>query len=176
MEYRPLEGFVFAVTPFNFTAIASNLVLAPVLMGNTVLWKPAGTSLLSSYYLMKIYGEGRPSRRGGELPSRFGRDDQPSSDETPGPGGNTLHRVHGRVLEAVDAVRGKPAELPVLPAARRGDGREEFSRRPSICRRGRRRYRHGSGAFEYQGQKCSAVSRCYIPKSLREKILSLADG
>ena len=57
LEYRPLEGFVFAVSPFNFTSIASNLVLSPVLMGNTVVWKPATTALLSNYYLMKIYKE-----------------------------------------------------------------------------------------------------------------------
>ncbi|MDZ7774439.1 MAG: aldehyde dehydrogenase family protein [Bacteroidales bacterium] len=56
-EYRPLEGFVFAVTPFSFTAIASNLPMAPALMGNVSVWKPATTSLLSNYYLMKIYQE-----------------------------------------------------------------------------------------------------------------------
>lgn len=57
IEYRPLEGFIFSVTPFNFTAIASNLNLAPILMGNTVVWKPATTSLLSNYILMKIFKE-----------------------------------------------------------------------------------------------------------------------
>ena len=57
LEYRPLEGFVFTVSPFNFTAIAANLNVSPVLMGNTVVWKPASTSLLSNYYLMKIFEE-----------------------------------------------------------------------------------------------------------------------
>ncbi|MFW5757669.1 MAG: aldehyde dehydrogenase family protein, partial [Bacteroidota bacterium] len=57
VEYRPLEGFVFAVTPFNFTAIASNLSLSPVIVGNTTVWKPATTALLSNYYLMQIYRE-----------------------------------------------------------------------------------------------------------------------
>jgi len=57
LEYRPLEGFVFAVTPFNFTAIASNLNMSPVLMGNTVVWKPATTAILSNYILMKVYKE-----------------------------------------------------------------------------------------------------------------------
>ena len=56
-EYRPLEGFVFTVTPFNFTAIASNLNMAPVLMGNTTVWKPATTSILSNYFLMQIFGK-----------------------------------------------------------------------------------------------------------------------
>ena len=57
MEFRPLEGFVFTVSPFNFTSIASNLNMAPVMMGNTTVWKPATTSLLSNYYLMKIFQE-----------------------------------------------------------------------------------------------------------------------
>lgn len=57
MEYRALEGFVFAVSPFNFTSIASNLNMAPIMMGNTTLWKPATTALLSNYYLMEIFME-----------------------------------------------------------------------------------------------------------------------
>jgi 1-pyrroline-5-carboxylate dehydrogenase len=57
LEYRPLEGFVFSITPFNFTAIAANLNLAPVLMGNTMVWKPAGTAMLSNYILMQIFKE-----------------------------------------------------------------------------------------------------------------------
>ena len=56
-EYRPLEGFIFTVSPFNFTSIASNLSMSPVLMGNTVVWKPATTALLSNYILMKIFKE-----------------------------------------------------------------------------------------------------------------------
>ncbi|MEJ1730952.1 aldehyde dehydrogenase family protein, partial [Escherichia coli] len=57
IEYRPLEGFVYTITPFNFTAIAVNLNISPVLMGNVTVWKPATTSLLSSYYAMKILME-----------------------------------------------------------------------------------------------------------------------
>ena len=57
MEYRPLEGFVYAISPFNFTAIACNLSVAPVLMGNVVIWKPATTAILSNYYLMQLYKE-----------------------------------------------------------------------------------------------------------------------
>src|SRR5213595_4295883 len=55
LEYRGLEGFVYAVTPFNFTSIAANLPTAPALMGNTVVWKPASSAMLSAYYLMKLY-------------------------------------------------------------------------------------------------------------------------
>lgn len=57
MEYRPLEGFVFALTPFNFTAIASNLNMSPVLMGNTTIWKPSTTALYSNYLVMQIFRE-----------------------------------------------------------------------------------------------------------------------
>src|SRR5204862_7823390 len=57
LEYRPLEGFVFAVTPFNFTAIGANLSTSPALMGNTVVWKPASTAAYSAYFLMKLYEE-----------------------------------------------------------------------------------------------------------------------
>src|SRR5699024_2970019 len=57
MEYRPLEGFIFAVTPFNFTAIAGNLPLAPALCGNVALWKPATSSIYSSYFIMKVLHE-----------------------------------------------------------------------------------------------------------------------
>jgi 1-pyrroline-5-carboxylate dehydrogenase len=57
MEYRPLEGFVFTISPFNFTAIGSNLNMSPVLMGNVTVWKPATTSVLSNYYLMEIFKE-----------------------------------------------------------------------------------------------------------------------
>lgn len=57
IEYRLLEGFVFSVTPFNFTAIGGNLAIAPALMGNVVLWKPAGTSIYSNYFVMKLFQE-----------------------------------------------------------------------------------------------------------------------
>src|SRR5262249_37809758 len=57
MEYRPLEGFVFAVSPFNFTAIAANLTSSAALMGNVVVWKPASTAMLSAHYLMRLFQE-----------------------------------------------------------------------------------------------------------------------
>ncbi|MCL4163002.1 UNVERIFIED_CONTAM: hypothetical protein GTU68_019837, partial [Idotea baltica] len=57
LEHRPLDGFVFAVTPFNFTSIAGNLPTAPALLGNTAIWKPASTSVYSNYYLMKLLEE-----------------------------------------------------------------------------------------------------------------------
>ena len=62
LEHRPLEGFVFAVSPFNFTSIAGNLPTAPALCGNTVLWKPASTSVYSAHFLMQLFKRGRPAR------------------------------------------------------------------------------------------------------------------
>ena len=70
VEHRPLEGFVFAVTPFNFTAIAANLPTAPAILGNTVLWKPASTAVLSGWYLLQAPRGGRAAARRGELPAR----------------------------------------------------------------------------------------------------------
>ena len=68
LDYRPLEGFVYAVTPFNFTSIAGNLPTAPALMGNTVIWKPASSAMLSAYYLMKLLEEA-----GHEVPAGYQR-------------------------------------------------------------------------------------------------------
>ena len=64
MEYRPLEGFVYAGTPFNFTSIAGNLPTAPALMGNTVIWKPASSAMLSAYYILRLLEAGKPTAMG----------------------------------------------------------------------------------------------------------------
>ncbi len=166
IEYRPLEGFVYTVTPFNFTAIASNLNTSVALMGNTTVWKPATTSLLSNYYLMKIFEEaGMP----------------------PGvinfvPGTGSL--ISGIVLKHKDLSgihftgsnptfntiwKQVTANLPLYksyPKLVGETGGKDFI------------FAHGSadprslataivrGSFEYQGQKCSAASRAYIPKSI----------
>ncbi len=166
MEYRALEGFVFTVTPFNFTAIASNLNMAVTLMGNTTVWKPATTSLLSSYYLMKIFKEAG-------LPDGV-------INFVPGPGsviGNIVlkHKDLGGIhFTGSNATfnslwRGVSQNLTnyvSYPKLVGETGGKDFifvhqSANPievatAIVR----------GAFEYQGQKCSAASRSYIPKSL----------
>ena len=93
LEYRPLEGFVYTVTPFNFTAIASNLNTSVALMGNTTVWKPATTSLLSNYYLMKILEEaGLPA---GVINFVPGQGSLISNIvlKTPRSGRNTLYRI-----------------------------------------------------------------------------------
>jgi len=170
MEYRALEGFIFTVTPFNFTAIASNLNMSVVLMGNTTVWKPATTSLLSNYYLMKIFIEAG-------LPAGV-------INFVPGSGsliGNTVlkHKdlagIHftgsnGTFNSLWRGVTENLTNYVSYPKLVGETGGKDFifvhnSANPievatAIIR----------GAFEYQGQKCSAASRSYIPKSLWNEI------
>lgn len=165
IEYRPLEGFVYAISPFNFTALAANLPMAPAMMGNTVVWKPATTSLLSSYYLMKIYAEaGLPE---GVL------------NFMPGPGS-----VGSRVALAHKDLAGVhfTGSTQVFNSLWKGiaDNIGTYKSYPRLVgETGGKNFlfMHNSadaaevaaalirGAFEYQGQKCSATSRCYIPSS-----------
>jgi len=170
LEYRSLEGFVFTVTPFNFTAIASNLNMAVTLMGNTTVWKPATTSLLSSYYLMKIFKEAG-------LPDGV-------INFVPGPGsviGNAVlkHKDLGGIhFTGSNATfnslwRGVSQNLTnyiSYPKLVGETGGKDFifvhnSANPIEVATAITR-----GAFEYQGQKCSAASRSYIPKSLWDEV------
>ncbi|MDD3160688.1 MAG: L-glutamate gamma-semialdehyde dehydrogenase [Bacteroidales bacterium] len=165
-EYRPLEGFVFTLTPFNFTSIASNLNMAPAMMGNVCLWKPSTTALLSNYLLMKIFKEaGLPDGVVNFIPgqgSLIGSVVTKSPDfagfHFTGSTGtfNTIWKAIGENLpiyknypKIVGETGGKDfifahASAPVQELA------------VAIVR----------GAFEYQGQKCSAASRAYVPASI----------
>lgn len=165
-EYRPLEGFVFAVTPFNFTAIASNLPMSPALMGNTSVWKPATTSLLSNYYLMQVYKEaGLPDGVVNFVPGRgslIGKNvmeseyfaglhftgSKPTFDHLWKSIGSNLekYRYYPRI---VGETGGKDFVMMHNSA-----GVQEVA--TALVR----------GAYEYQGQKCSAASRAYIPESV----------
>lgn len=170
MEYRALEGFIFTVSPFNFTAIASNLNMSVALLGNTTVWKPATTSLLSNYYLMKIFMEaGLPA---GVL------------NFVPGSGsliGNTVlkHKdlagIHftgsnGTFNTLWRGVTENLSNYVSYPKLVGETGGKNFifvhnSANPVEVATGIIR-----GSFEYQGQKCSAASRSYIPKSLWNEI------
>ena len=179
-EYRSLEGFVYAITPFNFTAIGGNLPTAPALMGNTVIWKPASSQLLAAHYTMLLLEEAG-------LP----------------PGVINLVTGHGRALS--DVVIGDRdfaglhftgstgvfqmlwqkaaqnlASYRSYPRIVGETGGKDFivahpSADPDVLRTAMVR-----GAFEYQGQKCSAASRAYVPASLWEKIkgdlVDITDG
>jgi len=166
VEYRPLEGFVFTVSPFNFTAIASNLNMAPVLMGNTVVWKPSSVSILSNYFLMKIFQEaGLPDGIINFLPgsgSLIGKAilshrDMSGIHFTGSTG--TFNNIWRSVVDNIPTYKSYPRIVGET------GGKDFIFVHPSadpqevavaIVR----------GAFEYQGQKCSAASRGYVPESL----------
>lgn len=171
-EYRPLEGFVYAITPFNFTSIALNLNIAPVMMGNVTLWKPSRTAILSNYYLMKIFKEaGLPDGVINFLPG----DGAVISDvafKSPDLAGihftgstSTFKSFWKLIGQNIDNYKtyprivGETGGKDFICAHKSADTRELAV---AILR----------GAFEYQGQKCSAASRAYVPKSLWKETLA----
>lgn len=165
LEYRPLEGFVYAVTPFNFTAIAANLPMAPVIMGNTVVWKPATTSLLSSWYLMKIFMEaGVPA---GVLnfmpgPGSVGSRVVLNYKELAGIHFTGSTQVFNSLWRGVAENLNKYVSYPRLVGETGGKDFLVMHRSADTKAVAAALMR---GAFEYQGQKCSATSRAYIPAS-----------
>ena len=166
VEYRPLEGFVLAVTPFNFTSIAGNLPTSPAMMGNTVIWKPASTAVLSAYRLMEMFKEaGLPDGVINLVPGSGAQIGDPAMNH-PDLGG-----VHFTGSTAVfqgmwKTVGTNIASYRSYPRIVGETGGKDFifahaSADPDVLGTGLIR-----GAYEYQGQKCSAASRAYIPKSL----------
>jgi len=169
LEYRPLEGFVYTVTPFNFTAIASNLNTSVALMGNTTVWKPATTSLLSNYYLMKVFEEaGMPAGvinfvpgSGAMISSVVLKHRDLAGIHFTG-SNSTFNSLWKQVSDNLTSYKSYPKLVGET-------GGKDFifahqSANPlelatAIVR----------GSFEYQGQKCSAASRAYIPESLWEE-------
>jgi 1-pyrroline-5-carboxylate dehydrogenase len=169
VEYRPLEGFIFAVTPFNFTSIAGNLPTSPALMGNTVVWKPASTAVCSAYWLMQLLKEaGMPDGVINMVPGSGAEIGDPTMSH-PDLGG-----VHFTGSTAVfqgmwKTVGANIANYRSYPRIVGETGGKDFvfahaSADPTELITGLIR-----GAYEYQGQKCSAASRAYIPKSLWNK-------
>jgi len=166
VEYRPLEGFVFALTPFNFTSIAGNLPTAPALMGNTVVWKPSKTAIYSAYVLMEIFKEGGlPDGvvnlvfTSGPTAAKviFSHPDFAGFHFTGSTAvfqsawnmiGNNIKKY--KSYPRIVGETGGKDYIIVHPSA------DKDAVRTAIIR----------GAFEYQGQKCSAASRAYIPKSM----------
>jgi delta-1-pyrroline-5-carboxylate dehydrogenase, group 1 len=169
-EYRPLEGFVMAITPFNFTSIASNLNMTPALMGNTTIWKPSTTALLSNYVDMKIFQEaGLPDGVVNFLPGKgslisnialrnkdFGAIHFTGSTAT----FKSLWKTVGENLDLYKAyprLVGETGGKDFIFAHNSANPREVAC---AIVR----------GAFEFQGQKCSAASRAYIPESMWKEV------
>lgn len=166
MDYRPLEGFVYAVTPFNFTAIAGNLAAAPALMGNTVIWKPTNTASLSNYMFMQILVEaglppgvinflpGDPERISHELltePAMAGIHFTGST--------GVFNKLWSIAATQISTYRNYPRIVGET-------GGKDFVLAHASADVETLAVALVRGAFEYQGQKCSAASRAYIPKSL----------
>ncbi len=170
LDYRPLEGFVLAITPFNFTAIAANLPAAPAMLGNTVVWKPSDTQLLAAHYTMKLFREaGLPNgvinlvTADGPVfgEAMLGHPDLAGVHFT---GSTATFRT---IWQSISQNLGKYRTFPRLVGET--GGKDFVFAHPSadaealsvaLLR----------GSFEYQGQKCSAASRAYIPKSLWKQV------
>ncbi|MBN1448281.1 MAG: L-glutamate gamma-semialdehyde dehydrogenase [Bacteroidetes bacterium] len=166
VEYRPLEGFVFAVTPFNFTSIAGNLPTSPAIVGGVALWKPASSAVYSAYYLMKLLEEaGLPKGVINFIPGSGGKVGNPVMSNP------NLAGIHFTGSTAVfqdmwKTIGNNISKYKYYPRIVGETGGKDFI------------FAHNSadvdalvvaairGAFEYQGQKCSAASRMYIPKSI----------
>jgi 1-pyrroline-5-carboxylate dehydrogenase len=179
LDYRALEGFVYAVTPFNFTAIAGNLPTAPALMGNTVVWKPAATAMLSAHYLMQLLTEaGLPPGVINFVPG------DPVAVSEVALAHRDLAGVHftgstgvfNSMWETIGSNMGRYRGYPRIVGET--GGKDFIVAHPSadvdalavaVVR----------GGFEYQGQKCSAASRVYVPESLwpavRDRVVAMME-
>ena len=177
LEYRGLEGFVYAITPFNFTAIGGNLPTAPALMGCTVVWKPASSAMLSGYYIYRLLEEaGLPPGVINLVPgdavaisnALLAHRDLAGVHFTGSTG--VFHSMWQTIANSLGAYRSYPRIVgetggkDFIVAHRSADTR---ALAVAIVR----------GAFEYQGQKCSAASRIYIPKSIwpevRDRVVAM---
>jgi len=177
LEYRPLEGFVYAVTPFNFTSIGGNLPTAPALMGNTVVWKPASSAMLSAYYILRLLeAAGLPP---GVINFVPGDAAQISSILLDSPHLAGVHftgstGVFNSMWKRVGENAGKYTGYPRLVGET--GGKDFIVAHPSADPQ-ELAVAIARGAFEYQGQKCSAASRVYVPKSMwpdvRDRVVAI---
>ena len=170
LEYRPLEGFVFAVTPFNFTSIAGNLPAAPAMLGNTVLWKPASSAVYPAYYLMRLFEEaGLPPGVINFVPGPGAAVGDPAMASEHLAGihftGSTavFQRMWATVGRNIDKYRSYPRIVGET-------GGKNFIFVHASADAPATATALVRGAFEYQGQKCSAASRAYVPDSLWEAV------
>jgi 1-pyrroline-5-carboxylate dehydrogenase len=166
MDYRPLEGFVYAITPFNFTAIAGNLPTAPALMGNTVIWKPSPTQTLAAYYTMRLLeAAGLPpgvinmlTGDGREISEVLLADRALAGIHFTGSSATFQH-----LWQQVGANIAGYASYPRLVGE---TGGKDFVVAHASADVDVLRTALVRGAFEYQGQKCSAASRAFVPRSV----------
>ncbi len=173
VEYRALEGFVFAVTPFNFASIAGNLPTAPALMGNTVLWKPASSAVFTAYNIMKLLkAAGFPDGVINFIPGSGGQVGNPvmSSSSLTGVHFTGSTSVFNNMWAQIAANLNHAKTYPRIVGET--GGKDFIFAHPSANEEALA-VAMVRGAFEYQGQKCSAASRAYIPRSLWPKVRDL---
>jgi 1-pyrroline-5-carboxylate dehydrogenase len=180
LDHRPLEGFVLAITPFNFTAIAGNLSTAPALMGNTVVWKPAVTQQLAAHYTMQLLeAAGLPP---GVINMVTGTGQAVSEVAVPDPDLAGIHFTGSTATfgKLWDSVAGNLRAYRAYPRLVGETGGKDFVVAHPSADLDTLRTALVRGAFEYQGQKCSAASRAYVPRSLwnrmRDDLVSEVDG
>ena len=170
LEYRPLEGFVFAVPPFNFTSIGGNLTTAPALMGNTVLWKPASTAIYSNYFLMKLLMQaGLPAGVINFIPGS-GSQVGPHVLDSPDLAGIHFTGSVGVLNSMYKTVGNKIDRYRTYPRIVGETGGKDFIFAHKTAEPAALVTALVRGAFEYQGQKCSAASRAYLPESIWNQI------
>lgn len=171
MEYRPLEGFVLAITPFNFTSICANLCAAPALMGNVVVWKPANTQIYSAHVIMELFKEaGLPDgvinivyASGPEFGEAVFKHPDFSGLHFTGSTGvfKNLWKTIGNNIDLYKSyprIVGETGGKDFIIAHKSADAKEVAT---AISR----------GAFEFQGQKCSAASRAYVPSNIADEVI-----
>ncbi|MDD2772416.1 MAG: aldehyde dehydrogenase family protein, partial [Elusimicrobiales bacterium] len=175
MEYRPLEGFVFAATPFNFASIAGNLPSAPALLGNTVVWKPASSAVYSAWFVLDVL------RQAG-LPDGVINMVAGSGAEVGDPvlASEHLAGIHFTGSTAVfqhmwATVGNNIAKYRCYPRLVGETGGKDFIFAHPSADAAAVATAMTRGAFEYQGQKCSAASRAYVPKSLWKTVRPLVE-
>jgi 1-pyrroline-5-carboxylate dehydrogenase len=173
MEYRPLEGFVYAITPFNFTSIAGNLPAAPALMGNVVIWKPARTQMFSANIIMQLFKEaGLPD---GVINMVTGRSSMITEVVMKHPEFAGVHFTGStQVFKSFWKLIGNNMNnYKYYPRIVGETGGKDFVWAHPTADAAQVATALSRGAFEYQGQKCSAASRAYIPKSLWNEVFEI---
>jgi len=176
VDYRPLEGFVYAVTPFNFTAIAGNLPTSPAMMGCTAVWKPASTAMVSAYYVMRLLqAAGLPD---GVINLVYGRGSEVGNLPLESPQLAGVHftgstAVFQGIWREIGANIDRYANYPRIVGE---TGGKDFIVAHESCDVDELVAHIIRGAFEYQGQKCSAASRLFVPDSIwadvRQKLVA----
>ena len=170
LEYRPLEGFVFAVTPFNFTSICGNLCAAPAMMGNTIVWKPSSTQIYSAYYLMKLFKEaGLPDG----VINMVMTDGKVAGDECfSHPDFAGIHFTGGtRTFQFMwKTIGDNISKYKTYPRIVGETGGKDFIVAHASSIPAQVSTALSRGSFEYQGQKCSAASRAYIPSNIWNEV------